>query len=126
MQPPSALLNPNSKNKKKITSKKSSHILLHFRKWNFLPDIKKFLIFSSKKAFLIFWETETTKMKLSYISGNRNPKKLLTFQEVTFQARNIKPTFKKFFKFGNVELSSSKLKKLLIFQEGAYKAPKTT
>ena len=33
-------------------------------------DIKKFFIFSQKKAFLIFWEMETPK-KLPYISGNR-------------------------------------------------------
>ena len=31
-------------------------------------DIKKFLIFSQKKAFLIFWET------IPYFSGNGNPK----------------------------------------------------
>ena len=29
-------------------------------------------------------------MEFSYISGNGNPKKLLIFQEVTFQAQNIK------------------------------------
>ena len=34
---------------------------------------------SNIKKFLIFQET-----KLSYISGNGNPKKLLLFQEVTF------------------------------------------
>ena len=40
-------------------------------------NIKKFLIFSQKKAFLIFWEMETLKkflifqeMGFSYISGN--------------------------------------------------------
>ena len=45
-------------------------------------NIKKFLIFSQKKAFLVFWEMETPKkfvmfqeMELSYISGNGNPKK---------------------------------------------------
>ena len=31
-------------------------------------NIKIFLIFSKKKAFLIFWE-----MKLSYIFGNEHP-----------------------------------------------------
>ena len=31
-------------------------------------DIKKFLIFSQKKAFLIFWET------IPYFSRNGNPK----------------------------------------------------
>ena len=40
---------------------------------------------SNIKKFLIFQETE-----LFYISGNVNPKKLLIFQEVTFQARKNK------------------------------------
>ena len=39
-------------------------------------NIKKFLIFLERKLF--------------YISGNVNPKKLLIFQEVTFQARKNK------------------------------------
>ena len=39
-------------------------------------NIKKFLIFSQKKAFLIIRE-----MELSYISGNGNPEKILIFQE---------------------------------------------
>ena len=38
-----------------------------------------------RKKFVLFQETE-----LSYISGNGNPKKLLIFQEVTFQAQKIK------------------------------------
>ena len=45
-------------------------------------NIKKFLIFSKKKVFLIFQETEIPKTlfrfqesQVSYISGNRNPKK---------------------------------------------------
>ena len=52
------------------------------------------LIFPQKKAFLIFRETEIPRKflifqetELSYISGNRNPKK---FQEVTFPAQKIK------------------------------------
>ena len=36
-------------------------------------NVKKFLIFSQKKAFLIFWEKETSK-QISYISGNGNSK----------------------------------------------------
>ena len=43
-------------------------------------NIKRFLIFSQKKSFHIFRETETLKkfllfqeMKLSYISGKGNP-----------------------------------------------------
>ena len=45
-------------------------------------NIKKFLVFSQKKVFLIFRETDISKkflvfqeMKVSYISGNGNPKK---------------------------------------------------
>ena len=69
-------------------------------------NIKKFLTFSQKKAFisgnrnppknsLIFQET-----KFSYVSGSGNPKKLLIFQEVK--------KFKKFLIFQEMELSSSK------------------
>ena len=65
----------------------------------FLALILKFLIFSQKKAFLIFRETKTPKKflifqeaALFYTSGNGNPKKLLIFQDVTFQARKIKNT----------------------------------
>ena len=68
---------------------------LYFGKWNFLV-----LIFSQKKAFLIFWEMKTLKkflifweVELSYIWGNGNPEKLLIFQEVTFQAWKIKNKF---------------------------------
>ena len=54
----------------------------------FWPKLEK-IIFSQKKknAFRIFQET-----KLSYISGNVNPKKLLIFQKVTFRARKEKRT----------------------------------
>ena len=51
-------------------------------------NIKKKFIFSSKKAFLIFRETETPKKflifqgkKHSYISGNGNLKKFLYFRK---------------------------------------------
>ena len=60
-------------------------------------NIKKVLIFSQKKAFLIFRETEKPTNFLMFqetesfhISGNGNPRKLLIFQEVTFQAQQIK------------------------------------
>ena len=64
------------------------------------PNINKFLYFlnrkillhfgkpTSRKNVLIFQETET-----SYISGNRHPKKLLMFQEVTFRAQKNKKTY---------------------------------
>ena len=51
------------------------------------PNIKKFLIFSQKKAFLMFQERDTPKKfflsketEVSYISGKGNPKKLLILQ----------------------------------------------
>ena len=51
-------------------------------------NIKKFVIFSQKKGFLLFKETETRKkfvifreMELSYIKRNGKPKKHLIFQE---------------------------------------------
>ena len=46
------------------------------------------------RCFFIFLE-----MKLSYISGNGNPRKLLMFQEVTFRACKKNPTLKKFLIF---------------------------
>ena len=50
-------------------------------KLSFLANIKKFLIFSQKKAFLIFWGTET---ELSYFSESNFPssKKNLIFWEM--------------------------------------------
>ena len=92
-------------------------------------NIKKLLIFSQKKAFLIFWEAETPKTFLifqeterSYVSGNENSKKLLRFQEVTFRAQKIRnPTLKKSLIFQKMEPSSRKLKN----QEGPCKAWKS-
>ena len=73
--------------------------------------------------------TSTVKKVLifSYISGNGNTKKLLTFQEVTFRAQKNqkKSTLKKFLIFQKTELSRLKLKKHLIFQKGTCKSPKT-
>ena len=78
-----------------------------------LKKLSNFFIFSQKKAFLIFWETETSKKflvsqetELSYILGKGNPKKLLLFQEVTFRARKKKPTPKKLLIFRGMKLSS--------------------
>ena len=48
-------------------------------------NIKKFQIFSQKKAFLIL-----RRMELSYISGIGNLKTFLIFQGVTFRARKMK------------------------------------
>ena len=67
-------------------------------------NIKKFLIFSQKKSFLIFQGT-------SYISGSNFPN--------SKSKKNA--LLKNFLYFGEIELSSPKLKKLLIFQEGTYR-----
>ena len=96
-------------------------VFLYFGKWNFLIFQKT----ETPKKFLIFQETELfhksengNPEKISYISGNGNPEKLLIFQEVTFWARKIKKKspLKKLLIFGKMELSSSKLKKLLWFR----------
>ena len=88
-------------------------------------NIRKFLIFFQKKAFLIFRETETLKKffifweeKLSYISGNGNPKKFLIFQEKIFRARKMKKSRSEKMSYipGN-KIVSPKYKKLFIFQE---------
>ena len=82
-------------------------------------NINKFLIFSQKKAFLIF--------------RNGNPEKFFLFQETAYiSGSNFpspkskkNPLLKSFLYFGEKELSSGKSNKLLIFQKGTYKAPKT-
>ena len=67
------------------------------------PTIKNVIIFSQKKLFFYFG-------KWNFL------KKLLIFQEGTFQARKIKkPALKKFLIFREMELSSSKLKNSLYF-----------
>ena len=73
---------------------------------------KKYLIFSQKKAFLIFWQTETTKkflifqeMELSYISGSN----------ILCSKNEKKPTLKMFLIFRERERSSPTFKEFLIF-----------
>ena len=63
-----------------------------------------------------------SKESLPYISGNGKGtflyfRKLLTFQEVTLRAQKKKetPTLEKFLIFWEIQLSSHKFKKLLIF-----------
>ena len=77
------------------------------------PKIKNFVVFSQKKVFLIFQETELS---------SPNIKK---FQERTFQTQQIikKNILKKFLVFLEMKLTSPKIKKVfLIFQEGTCKA----
>ena len=78
-------LSPDSKSKKNSLWKKFLYFLVFRGMECSGPNIKKFLSFSQKKAFLIFQE-----MELSYISGNGNPKNLLIFEEVTFLAWKMK------------------------------------
>ena len=64
---------------------------------------------------------------MSYISGNGTFQHhiFLIFQEGNFRAQKIKnkkTTLKKLLMFQEMELSSPKLKELLIFQEGTCKA----
>ena len=67
------------------------------------PMIKKFLIYSQKKAFLIFPEMERFK-------------KLPIFQEQTFPAqKNKKPTLKEFLIYQEMKLSGPKLLYFHIF-----------
>ena len=63
-------------------------LFLYFGKWNSLrfqemDTPKKFLRFQETELFYI-WENENPE-KIPYTSRNGNPKKLLIFQEVTFQ-----------------------------------------
>ena len=94
------------------------------------PDIKKFLIFSQKKAFLIFRKTVTPQKFLIF----QKPELLLYFRKGKpwktsyFSGRNFpsskkwkNPTLKICLILREMEISSPKLKKLLIFQERTYK-----
>ena len=58
---------------------------LYFRKQK--PQKTAYIF--SKKAVLIFLETETQRKSL-YLRKRKLPKKLLIFQEVTFRARKMK------------------------------------
>ena len=70
-----------------------------------------FFIFSQRKAFLIFRETEIPK-KFLIFQETEAPKKLLIFKELNFRARKMKkPTLKKLLIFQEIELSSLRLKK---------------
>ena len=103
-------LSSSSKKKKSILSKMFLNFFI-FKKIKVSgSNIKKVVIFSQKGVFLIFKETETLKKlfafqkcELSYILGNGNLKKLLLFQEVTFQARKMRKTHfeKSFYISGN-------------------------
>ena len=79
-------------------------------------NIKKCLLFSLKKAFLIFWKTKTPikflifqETELFDISRNGNPKKLLIF----YQAQKMKKKKKK-----------KHSEKILIFREMELCSPK--
>ena len=72
--------------RKKILKKSTPKKFLIFQKMELSgSNIKKFQIFSQKKAFLIL-----RRMELSYISGIGNLKTFLIFQGVTFRARKMK------------------------------------
>ena len=86
-------------------------------------NIKKCLIFSQNKAFLMFWETEIPKFLIFqetehfYISRNGHPKKLLIFQEVTLRAQKIKkPCLKNALYFRKWNFLASRLQTLLNFR----------
>ena len=131
MQVPGALFKPNLEKMKKIYLKKNS---LYFGKCNFLAlifkkssyisgngnpkkfltfkkirlsssNIKKFVIYSTKKTFLIFRETET--LKTSYIWGSNFP---------SSKSKN-NPLLKSFLHFWKIKLFNSKLKDFLYFRK---------
>ena len=107
---------------------------LYFRKWNFLALIlRNFLYFlkrnlfyiSGNGAFCILRNGNPPKIpyisrngtflylrklkpwKKNYVSGNRNPKKLFIFEEVTFWARK-NPILKNFLYLGKCKKVSKK------------------
>ena len=75
-------------------------------------NIKKFLIFPQKKAFLIFWETE-----LFYILRNENPEKIsyiFSKESFSYISENENP----------LPPLPPKKKKIFIFQEELLKSQK--
>ena len=73
------------------------------------PKIKKALVFSQKKLFLLFQELELYSPMIK------------KFPEGTFRAKKIKkPTQKKFLILREIELSSSKLKELYTFSKKVF------
>ena len=84
-------------------------------KWIFLiSSLRNFLYLFRRKLFIYFGKTETAKSSCYFRKRN-----ILEFWEVTFWSWKIKrnPSLKKFLIFGEMELSYSKLKKLLVFQK---------
>ena len=83
-------------------------------------NIKKLLIFSQRKAFLLFRETENPPQNISF-SGNGTFlffRELLIFQKVLFRAGKIKtPALKNSLHFGKLNFLVSNIKRLVIFQE---------
>ena len=72
-------------------------------------NIKKFLIFSQKKAFLIFQKTEPPK-KILLFWETEILKSVLYFRKYNFpSSKNKKRTLKKILVFREMELSSPKL-----------------
>ena len=97
MQVPGALKPNLEKTNKKNPPRKN---FLYFWKWNFLA--------LRLKNYFYFRKWNFTVLYLSYPSGNR-----------TLQTPKVRQSaLKRFLTFQNMELSSLKLKKLLIFQEG--------
>ena len=95
------------------------------------PKIKKFLIFSQKKAFLIFPEAEpcTFQAQARKVKENLLPKKFLTFWAMELSSSNIKNFLlffekKPFLYFGTQKPRKNTLhlrkQNFLIFQETSY------
>ena len=80
-------------------------------------NLEKKFLFSKKKAFLIFWKTETLK-KFLIFQGTEAPKELPIFHEVTFRAQEIKsPLLKSFLYFRKWNFSTPSLKRFLYIKK---------
>ena len=136
---PGALLNPSSKNEKKMKKQKNKinpiqnfflifpqkNVFLIFQEISITsPNLKNSLVFS-KKIFLIFWEKEK---KLSSPELKKRP----LFQEWIFQTRRKDLLWKNVLYFEKWKFIAVSLKthiflkqKFLTFQEGICKAWKS-
>ena len=117
------LLSSSWKNKKKIPLNKFLYFLIFQEPKLSSFNIKKFIIFSETeilKKFFILQETE-----LSYISGNRNPKKNSDISGRNFPSSKSKknPVLKSFLYFRKCNFLAPSLEKILYFM-GNFQSPK--
>ena len=81
-------------------------------------NIKKFLIFSQKKSFLLFQETKTPKLNIPKFQETETLKKFLYFRKQLCELQKKKDLHrKKFLKFWEMKRSRSDIKEIITFSQ---------